>query len=661
MSQRNESHIGDLYVINNPEGELTFKENESLKKILIIGIDSVPPSLENWINRDNIQEDLCKRIKSESRLIGIFGLGGFGKSSLAAWAYHNLASGFCKKLWISIPKDIPFNLFALWLLRELGCKVEEINYQPSDQDLALELLKHLREKPYLLIIDQLEMIASSENWSSYRAFLTDWLERGECSKLLLTTKRKLCEADHWIHLKGLERKQFDKVLNELGIVSNNPNHVRDLAIATEGHPLLLKLVIVWLKQHGQKLEYFELTSEYLRFFENLFQNDQVQLEAKVEKVFKNLFNQLNSNLRTLLTGISVYRNAFSMREVKAIAPEAEIADIQLLSEKSFLIARPEDQRWTLHPLIQELVHKELEQLESFKAAHLKAGIFFSENTNSKKFLPDDCGAEIESFYHFCKANDYTRASFIIENCVEFLNKQWGGYGLLIPLYKQLINEWLENYFSSKEQLIITINLIHLGDAIHGSLNNFEEAINAYQEASSLLNSISDFDKNAFNFIKINLLHRLARTYLALGKYQEDIACNQEALQISKNIDDKKYELCSLKNLELSISNSKSKKWNKFTKNTLSVDNYFEKICEKNPNECSEFINEFGRKVVIKGFSRLPKLKYDPSKKVKKGDYVVAKIVNYENDMVLDKDDQIFITFPFGRCIASLNLMMFFKQ
>ncbi|MGC1248911.1 MAG: hypothetical protein WA865_22065, partial [Spirulinaceae cyanobacterium] len=81
----------------------------------------------------------------------------------------------------------------------------------------------------------------------------------------------------------------------------------------------------------------------------------------------------------------------------------------------------------------------------------------------------------------------------------------------------------------------------------------------------------------------------------------------------------------------------------------------------NPNECSEFINEFGRKVVIKGFSRLPKLKYDPSKKVKKGDYVVAKIVNYENDMVLDKDDEIFITFPFGRCIASLNLMMFFKQ
>jgi tetratricopeptide (TPR) repeat protein len=620
---------------------IVFRGNEPLQEILVIGIDSVPPSLKNWINREDIQENLHYQIKNNSHLIGIVGVGGFGKSSLAAWAFQNLASGFQKALWIKLPREIPFSQFARWILQEIGYKVAGDHH--SDQDLALELLRRLRERSYLVVIDQLEVIALSVNWASYKAFLLDWFNRGEFSTVLFTTKQQVCEANSWIYLHGLERIEVSEILKQSDIVNHNSICVERLKIATDGHPLLINLVIAWLKLSKEYLGQLELTLEDVYFFENLFQDFRLYPEIKVKEVFKALFKQLSSELRTLLTSISVYRSSFTLEEVQAVITKATETDLQILSGKALLLTYSQDNRWALHPLIQQLVYEELELLNRSQLAHHNAGKFFSANIIEKKVTPEDCELEMESFYHFCKAKSYIEAGRILANCSDFLNRYWGGFGLLIPLWQQLICEQVKDDLLPENKLKLALSWIYLGDAFHSSLKNSEEAVSAYQKANYILiDNRNSFDEKSCILVKIHLMHRLGRVYCSLGKYQEDVESNQEALNLSKDIADKKYEFCSIKNLGSAIYNLY--KINLEKSDEKFLDSYFTELSEKYPREYEEFVNIFCKKIVAKRIDS-----QDDS-----SHFVRLSAIAYEEGMVLGDEDMLMLNWHYGRYIIDLK-------
>jgi hypothetical protein len=464
--QENNSYGRDQITINNPQGSVLFRDTESLREILVIGIDSTPPSIRNWIDRESIQRELLECVEAKNHFIGIVGIGGFGKSSLAAWLFQNLSSSYQKSLWIKLPREIPFSQFARWLLQEIGFKV--IGDQHSDQDLALEILRRLRERQYLIIIDQLETLASFESWSSYKALLSDWLNRGGTSTFLFTARDKICGAGSWIHLRGLEPNEIYQILSKDNIAIHKLDCINLLKAATDGHPLLINLVITWLKSHKKSLGKPELTLEDIRFFENLFRGLSAQTEIKVKEVFKTLFQQLPHKLRILLTSVSVYRSAFSLEEAQALVPEAKELDLTKLSKEAFLLPRPEDQRWSLHPLIQKLLYEELNLLSQTRVVHQKAGIFFYSKIIQKKISPEDCQAEIEAFHHFCSSHCYFKALQAIECSLDFLNQSWGGYGLPIPLLEYLIVEWSKERLSVERELGVLISLVHLGDSLHAA-------------------------------------------------------------------------------------------------------------------------------------------------------------------------------------------------
>lgn len=599
MIQENNSYGHDQFNINNPQGDIFIGKTEPLREIIILGIDSIPPSLKDWVDREDVQNQLSYYIKSQERLVGISGLGGFGKSTLAAWGFYSLATDFCKALWINLPKEILFSQFARWVLQEIGYKV--IGDKHSDQDLALELLRRLREKPYLIVIDQLETLTSSAaNWESYKVFLVDWLKRGDCSKFLFTTQHQICSASCWITLSGLNSREVSHMLTKFNIMYSDSICLERLTVATDGHPLMLNLVITWLRQGKEKLGHITLTLEDVFFFERIFQNYQSKPEPKVKEVFKDLFDYLPAKLKKILVEVSVYRDPFNLEGLQALVSTGIEADLQELCYNFFLLARPEDKRWVLHPLIQKLVYEELKLSGNHQAVHTKAGSFFSKNIKIEKNTPEDCTAEIEGFYHFCESGNYIEANYIIENCVDFLNQRWGGYGILIPLYKYLSTEWLNQKRvpnSFEEQLYIVISLVHLGDAYHGALKYFNDAVLAYEKAYCLLSSISCSSEKV-SLLKVTLLHRLARVHCALGNYRSDIDYSQQALDISINIVDKRYELCSVRNLISAFYTSKH-----IYKNVaplLSLANRrFEEFPDKYPDAYENFFKTFGNIINIK--------------------------------------------------------------
>jgi len=602
MIQKNNSYGRDQFNINNPQGDIFVGKDEPLREIIVLGIDAIPPSLKDWVDREDVQHQLRQYIKSQERLVGISGLSGFGKSTLAAWGFHCLSADFSKALWINLPKEILFSQFARWVLQEIGYKV--IGDQHTDQDLALELLIRLREKPYLIVIDQLEtLLSSAANWESYKAFLVDWLNRGDCSKLLFTTRHQICSASCWITLNGLNSRQVIQMFTKFSIIYSNTICVERLTVATDGHPLLLNFVITWLRQEKEKLGHVDLTIEDVIFFENIFQHYETKPEAKVEDVFKDLFHYLPAKLRTLLLEVSVYRDPFNLEGIQTLVPTVIEEDLQELCDKHFLLARPEDKRWVLHPLIKKLVYEKLKMAGNHQAVHQKAGIFFSKNVNIEKNTPEDCTAELEAFYHFCESESYVEANYIIESCAYFLNQCWGGYGILIPLYKYLSTEWLNKKRvtnSLEERLYIVIALVHLGDAYHGGLKYFNDAVCAYEEAYHLLSNIK-YSSEKISLLKVNLLHRLARVHCALGDHHSDIDCSQRALDISINIEDKRYELSSVRNLISAFYNSKN--IDQFSFNKQSLEDRFQEIRHKYPEAYDFFFKTFGKIVNFQGRER----------------------------------------------------------
>ena len=606
MIQENNSYGRDQFTFNNPKGDIFVGKNEPLREIIVLGIDSIPPSLKDWVDREDVQGQLSQYIKSQERLVGISGLGGFGKSTLAAWGFYSLAADFCKALWINLHKEILFSQFARWVLQEIGYKV--IGDQHSDQDLALELLRRLREKPYLIVIDQLETLTSSAaNWESYKVFLVDWLKRGDCSKLLFTSKHQICSASCWITLSGLNPRQVSQMLAKFSIMYSDAMCLERLTVATDGHPLMLNLVITWLRQGKEKLGHVDLTVEDIFFFEHIFENYEAKPEPKVKEVFKDLFHNLPAKLRRLLVEVSVYRDPFNLEGLQALVSTGIEADLQELCDKSFLLARPEDKRWLLHPLIQKLVYEELKLAGDHQVVHQKAGSFFSRNVKIEKNTPEDCTAEIEAFYHFCESGSYVEANYIIESCVDFLNQRWGGYGILIPLYKYLSTEWLnqKRVINFEDRLYIVISLVHLGDAYHGALKYFNDAVLAYEKAYCLLSNITCSSEKV-SLLKVNLLHRLARVHCALGNHRSDINYSQQALDISINIVDKRYELCSVRNLISAFYSSKY--LYKDIDTLLSLKNRFEdrfeEIKHKYPDAYEKFLKLFGNIANFQGRERV---------------------------------------------------------
>jgi len=85
--------------------------------------DQSRPALEAWYGREaELNQLTAWQADSSTRLIDVIGLGGYGKSSLAAkWLESDpAATTYTQRIWVNFTLAYPFRVFALWLLRELG-------------------------------------------------------------------------------------------------------------------------------------------------------------------------------------------------------------------------------------------------------------------------------------------------------------------------------------------------------------------------------------------------------------------------------------------------------------------------------------------------------------------------------------------------------------
>ena len=187
-------------------------------------------SLDYWQGRrEEIAQIHAWLMDGNIHLLGIEGVGGIGKSTLAAKIYEeeipptpfkmSTKKGFINAFG-RMGELADFGSLARQILTEFGYLVPEQEAQLQDV-----LIRYLQAEQHLIIIDNAESLFNSDgSWNSifYEQFFNAWMEYGDTSTILVTTRENLPLRgfNHWIELKGLKPPEGAELLSELKIKGN---------------------------------------------------------------------------------------------------------------------------------------------------------------------------------------------------------------------------------------------------------------------------------------------------------------------------------------------------------------------------------------------------------------------------------------------------------
>ncbi|OUL23200.1 transcriptional regulator [Nostoc sp. T09] len=477
-------------------------------------------------------------------LIGIEGIGGTGKSMLAAKIYNEIA-GFPKRFWGDVSYGASFSDLARQVLSEFGFPIPD-----EEAQLVEALVRCLRSSEFLLIIDNLEsLLQPNRHWGSlfYGDFFNTWVEFGGNSKVIVTTReRPELKGFEWLLLKGLQVDEGVALLTALGIQGDLAEFVE----LVDGHPLLLRLVGDLLKEeYPQDPNLSRLADLGLGNLRQLLTDPQVVGVHRRENVGMVLvldasFNRLNELQKALLLNISVYRGAVDSAAAVAVLPGSSAAEIEAelrnIVKRSLVVEKLNGKRqFEFQPVVLEYVrYKAGNQTE----AHQKAIYYYLLNQKQKPWqTKEDIKEHLEVFYHWYQLKNYDSAFDVLNFCDDFLTLR-GYYTVQLDLYGQLVSKWEE--IGDRQNWNYRTSLTSLG-LVYKHLGNYQQAIEFYQQSLELSRDIGDRYTEGLS------LMRLGSAYDSLGKYKQAIEFYQQSLEIAREIGAHDGEGNSLMNLGLS--------------------------------------------------------------------------------------------------------------
>jgi tetratricopeptide (TPR) repeat protein len=525
----NQNFGRDQIIINDPKGKISIAESYGPQEVIVSGVGDRPPNYASyWVDRVAVQAELEQRL-AKYPVAEVVAGGGFGKSSLAAWAHDQFKGQFDKRVWIEFRQVKSFDRVARWILQEIGFPNKEP--QVTEDGLLKELLYRL-DKPdqpikVLVVLDRLETMVGTADWQWFEQFLGEWMATGQGSRVLVTSRSQTLPTGP-IGLGGLSIDEGRVFLERQGVVAGEFGRLVELA---EGHPLLLRLAAAWVKQtYGGRVD-----DRAIDFFSKLFVQYGGDLTAKVEDVFGVLFKALPDRLQELLLKVSVYRLPIDFVMAQVMDADLSIADLELLTGKGLLLQQGE--LFSLHPLVEEFIRSRLSE-DDRGVAHEAAIWFYEANYQKWDGTIASCREELEVFYHACELGHYGRADAALNRCRDQLNLR-GYYRELLPLYERLVGEWEpEDEAGQKEVGQAKTSLGNL----YFALGQYERAIAAHESANAIFEQLDFAEGRAAS------LGNLGNAYDSLGQYQRAIDLQQQSLEITREIGDRNGEASSLGNL-----------------------------------------------------------------------------------------------------------------
>ncbi len=500
------------------------------------------PTVDEWQGRqDEIKELQNALTDKKIRLIGITAAGGYGKSALAVKFTEQLTPDW-QVLWVTFNQAYGLAQFGRWLLEELGQEYEE---EWTENTLIENMVKCLKLKPCLLVLDNFETVLTTETDSVYGQFLRQWLGNGGNSKLLLTSREQpkfipnLQLRCNWLVLKGLaEADAICLVTEDYGLTGTH-EELTHFVNRMDRHPLLMQLVSSRMRvELGEGVCVTEAENLGLDLFS--VEGYHRDVETSVGEVVAASLARLSPRLGTLLKRLSVLRIAFDEPLAQGLESEVTKVELRYLARLSLLQEllpkwedrkQTEQQRFEFLPLIQTFVQQQADS-EVLRSAHQAALDYFLAHLPAPPWeSKDDLTEYLEAFHHAGELGEWQLAYDILneerggegknESVDYFLDFQ-GFYRQQAQLYEQVIAG------SQREQDCHRRSLNRLGIYCK-SLGQYEKAINYTQQSLEINQASGNQSGIAASF------GNLGSCYKSLGDFKKAISYHQQSLEINQVI------------------------------------------------------------------------------------------------------------------------------
>ncbi|HEY9638873.1 MAG TPA: NB-ARC domain-containing protein, partial [Coleofasciculaceae cyanobacterium] len=310
-------------------------------------------------------------LKERCRLALLMGIGGIGKSTLAAQLVQQIQAEFEVVVWRSLQNAPPLEEWLESVLPVvLRTQGEDIALPTSLDGKLLKLRSGIRTCRCLLVLDNVETILSPGQTGQYRSgyegygqLFKDWGEASHQSCLILTSRERpkevgLLEGEkrsvRSLQLKGLNLESGRELFRDRGTFAGTEREWEALVAHYGGNPLALKMVAAATQElfNGRIGELLGYVQQGLAVFDD------------IRDLLQRQFDRLSETEQEILFWLAINREPISFFElnedVVMTASKRKLPDaMQSLLRRSMI--EKEHDRFLLQPVVLEYATDELIQ------------------------------------------------------------------------------------------------------------------------------------------------------------------------------------------------------------------------------------------------------------------------------------------------------------
>ncbi|MEH2051528.1 NB-ARC domain-containing protein [Nostoc sp.] len=451
-----------------------------------LGVSFFSYDSSHWVGREELVEELIKKIRGSCRLLLILGVTGIGKTALAEKLVVELQDRFSgdrinNVLRLNFDNKMESTDFATVATKLPEEWREEIPFDSSKPELLLQsLVKYLQENQVLVLIDSLERLLKGneeDGWSDFidecwENFFLGILSAESCQSRLIITSQDFTFKLHYYRYKNFWHRQTLSGLNEseqcdffkkIGFDSPQNEKLLQIGKACRGHPLALRVITTEL------IESFdgnvqELWNEYLDDIEDIEKPpESIEDRQSIENSHKNKIDCATFWRKKLTAFLNkLLNNKLLNKEIlrENVMPDQKLGqlynrDVFILIDQSFSMSKKDvaGSDLTRWDSLKELVMSDVNLILKQKIADSISLCFFSRNQFRNEIFEIKDPYQLENIF---LENEPDRSTFIE------------------PTLKYCIYEkWLKNISKAKTQGAF---FIIYTDGVFDDKNAFERLI-----------------------------------------------------------------------------------------------------------------------------------------------------------------------------------------